>query len=598
MNEMASKYLINENERGKIREDIADGIWRIEPAEDDHHIVDFYKMSLCGKHLIQAYEEVFLVDPETKAIQMIAYRQKHCSQIEDGKSILGVIDQCVIPEDQEKVRKLFSAETIEEIIAKKGSASVDFKRGTYCGRYQGVRGTLRAVQINGLDELLFIVQDIQSEYTLKELKEESEDMLHSLIHEGAAIYEYDTESQRLQILKCDEESAGRGSVSAQLSLTGLVEQLCIHYIAAAEWAKVKAFLSCENINSCVKERRRQSISLSLDTAYFQYDYVKISVFPSSRLRKRAYFVIELMDPKERMYPILEAYIQDTADYFYCVDLKTGYFFQIICSKEVSASPKEGSNYWEQTVRYIDHFVPEEERAFVKEQMNPATILKELENKREFSFTKSCIGTNGEIRKKQVTYKLLDRARGRVVMQRTDITDQYDRERLLEKVKLESMTDPLTQLYNRLGSERLIKKTMHEANAENHAVLLILDLDNFKKINDRFGHPAGDRILGEVALNLKECFRAGDIIGRLGGDEFIIFCSNIQDKTGVHLLLERVVKRLNITYEKEAESVTVTASVGAAFYVGQSFEELYKEADAALYHAKKIDSKYALFEDAN
>lgn len=58
----------------------------------------------------------------------------------------------------------------------------------------------------------------------------------------------------------------------------------------------------------------------------------------------------------------------------------------------------------------------------------------------------------------------------------------------------------------------------------------------------------------------------------------------------------MVKKLNIAYESEAESVTVTASVGATFYEGQSFEELYKEADAALYHAKKIDGKYALFED--
>lgn len=594
--------LASRQEAGKVtmlglHRDITDKLVNSARPEDGHHIVDFYKMSLCGKYLIRAYEEIFLVNPETKVIQLIAYRQKLCSQIEDGKSILDVVDKCVVPEDQEKVRKLFSAEAIGKIIAKKGSASVDFKRGKSCGRDQWLRGTLRAVQINGVDELLFIVQDIQSEYTLKELKEESEDMLYSLIQEGAAVYKYDTESQRLQILKYGEESTGKGSVSSRLSLTGLAEQLCTHYVAAAECANVKAFLSCENINSCVKEKRKQSISLSLDTAYFQYDYVKISVLPSFKLQKRAYLVIELMEPKERMYPILEAYIRDMADHFYCIDLKTGYFFQIISGKDVyGVPPREGNNYQEEMIKHVDRFVPEEDRAFVKEQMSPAFILKALENKKEFSFTKSFLGEHGEIRRKLVAYKPLDRSKGRVLLQRVDITDRYDREQLLEKAKMESMTDPLTQLYNRLGSERLIKKAMLASDAVKHAVLVMLDLDNFKKINDQFGHPAGDWILREAALSLKECFRAGDIIGRLGGDEFIIFCSNIQDKKGIHLLLERVAKKLNIAYENETESVTVTASVGATFYEGQSFEELYKEADAALYHAKKIESKYALFED--
>lgn len=596
--------LANRQESGKLvllglYRDITEKIDSHTWSEDDYHIKDIYKLDLCGKYLLRAYEEVFLVDPKTKAIQLIAYRWQHCSQVEDGKSILNIIDKCVVPEDRERVRALFTEEAIAETMARKGPVRVDFKRGCNCGNYRGMQGILRAIRINGADELLFVIRDIQSEYTLKELKEESEDMLYSLLNEKAVIYEYDGETQQLELLKDDESSRGKISVPERMSLAELTQRLCQHYVDASEWERVREFLAPESVGNCMRERSKQSLSLSVDTPRYQFVFVRISIVPSARLRRKAYFMIELMTPRERMFPVLEAYIRDKADYFYCVDLRTKYFFQIIGNKKTfGASPKEGNDYWEQVVWYVDHYVPEEERDYVKEQMSPANILKALENENEFSFTNSFLGRQGEILRKQITYKMIDRARKRVIMQRTDITERYNKERLLEQAKQESVTDPLTRLYNRLGSERLVKKAMQEANAENHAVLMILDLDNFKKINDRFGHPVGDRILCKVALNLRECFRAGDIISRLGGDEFAVFCPKIQDKMGIHPLLERVVNQLNITHEDGKERVTVTASVGAAFYRGQSYEELYQEADIALYRAKKNDGRYALYETEN
>lgn len=576
-----------------ITHKLVNNIWQ----EDGYHIADFFKMSLCGKHLIRAYEDILLVDRKTKAIHLIAYRHNHCPVMKDGISILDLIDKCVPAEEQKKVYEFFSDESMQKIAEKKVSASIDFRRGVNCGRYRWVRGTLYAVQINGIDELLFVIQDIQNEYKLKMLKAEKEDVLYSIIQERSVIYEYDTESQRLHLLKHDVENISESVASANSPLPELVEKLCTHYVDESEWSNVKTFLSYRSICSCVKEKRKKFLSLSLSAAAFQYDFVKISVLPSSISKTKAYLVMELMDRKERLYPILESYIRDTTDHFYGIDLKTGYFFQFISgSEEYGMPPTEGYNYTQEMLSYADKFISEEDRELVKKQMSPEFILNELESRQEFSFVEGFIGEHGEIRKKLVTYRPLDLSKGYVLLQRIDVTDMYNNEMALEKAQRESMTDSLTQLYNRSGSERLIKEALSKMNKRENAVLLILDLDNFKEVNDKFGHPMGDKILCEAAQKLKECFRTGDIIGRLGGDEYIIFLPNMLHKANIHPVLKRVVRELNIVCKNAVESIMVTPSAGATFYRGQSYEEMYREADMALYHSKKKKNRYSLYDD--
>lgn len=576
-----------------ITDKLVNNIW----LHTGHYITDYYKMNYCGKYLIKAYEDIFQVDLETKAIHMIAYKRNHCQVFQDGRSILEVIDHCVFPEDREKVRGLFSDGSMREVIMKKNSVSVDFGMGGHCGRHKWIRGTLHTVQINGVDELLFVLQDIQNEYKLKRLKEEKEDVLYSIIHKHSVIYEYDVESQRLQVLKHDASDINKSASFSDNSLQGLAEGLCTHYLDHSVWPEAKAFLSSENIRSCVEEECKKSVSLLLDTTYFQYDYVKVSIQLSSKSKGKVYIVLEQMNKEERLYPILESYIRDTVDHFYCIDLKKDYFFRFIGNKETyGMPPKEGHNYTQETIRYVEQFVPEEDREFVKKQMSIESIMKALEDKQEFSFVESIRGEDGGIQKKLVTYSPLDHLKGYVLMKRTDITDMHNKERTLERVRRESMTDPLTQLWNRLGSERLIKKALTEIDGSKNAVLIMVDLDNFKEVNDKFGHPVGDKILCEAAQKLKDCFRTRDIIGRLGGDEYIIFLQEMTYKTDIHPVLKRMVRELNIVCKNRTESVMVTPSVGATFCKGQSYEELYREADIALYNSKKEKNRYSLYDE--
>lgn len=159
------------------------------------------------------------------------------------------------------------------------------------------------------------------------------------------------------------------------------------------------------------------------------------------------------------------------------------------------------------------------------------------------------------------------------------------EKELSLAKTEAKYDRLTGLYNRSGFEKCMEDFLTQNKIS--GVLLLLDLDNFKKINDCEGHPEGDRILVKFSACLRKVFRREDSIGRLGGDEFIVLIQNeipeaiLEEKLGT--VLEEVRKMLGEYREKHGASVSIGA-VPIDSTV-RSYEALYKYADAALYIAK-------------
>lgn len=148
-------------------------------------------------------------------------------------------------------------------------------------------------------------------------------------------------------------------------------------------------------------------------------------------------------------------------------------------------------------------------------------------------------------------------------------------------------DLLTELNNKIATERKIKEYMEEHPRE-QALMFIFDIDNFKKINDTRGHAFGDEVLRNIGMRLKAEFRSSDIIGRVGGDEFILFLKDIQSD---EILVKEAMKvaRLFQNFEVgQYSKYSVTSSVGCAVYPWDSatFEGLYKAADKGLYKAKK------------
>lgn len=163
----------------------------------------------------------------------------------------------------------------------------------------------------------------------------------------------------------------------------------------------------------------------------------------------------------------------------------------------------------------------------------------------------------------------------------DIDTQKKRELAQESA---ANTDPLTSVYNRRMFECKVKRFIQRENGMHTGTLILFDIDNFKTINDRYGHMEGDASLLRMTEILKSTFRSRDIVGRLGGDEFLVFIKDITDRTVLDRRLEQLFQSLKYT-----DGIPITCSAGITFVRKENFsyKESLREADLALYRSKQL-----------
>jgi diguanylate cyclase (GGDEF)-like protein len=146
---------------------------------------------------------------------------------------------------------------------------------------------------------------------------------------------------------------------------------------------------------------------------------------------------------------------------------------------------------------------------------------------------------------------------------------------------------MTGLYNKTTTGKLINDWIHN-HRSGAGTLMMIDIDNFKDVNDKFGHLYGDMILKKLAEDLKLMFRSNDIVGRVGGDEFFVFLKKLSSERLVEEKATEICKLFNNVYQEEDTLCKISASVGIALFPkhGNSLDTLYKKADMALYMRKE------------
>lgn len=166
---------------------------------------------------------------------------------------------------------------------------------------------------------------------------------------------------------------------------------------------------------------------------------------------------------------------------------------------------------------------------------------------------------------------------------------FHRQQLSSELMRQAHQDALTGLGNRAMLTDRLDHAMTSAQCNEHLVaVLMLDIDGFKRINDRMGHAAGDRLLQEVAARLRDVVRSSDTLVRLGGDEFVVLLENARTLTEVNHIICRIITALKIRLSINGCSEQVTASLGATVYPldDSSADSLIAHADNAMYVAKK------------
>ncbi len=181
-----------------------------------------------------------------------------------------------------------------------------------------------------------------------------------------------------------------------------------------------------------------------------------------------------------------------------------------------------------------------------------------------------------------------------------------RDSAMKKVTLLAHYDPLTDLANRRLIEQNLRILMaHCARRGIFSALLLIDLDDFKLINDTYGHDAGDAMLIEVAKRLTATLRNEDVVGRIGGDEFVVLIDHLDEdenkaKAKVAKIAKKVHSVINIPLDYNEASLKVGSSIGIALLHTEqiSMDAIFKRADMAMYEAKKLATNHVIFSDEN
>jgi diguanylate cyclase (GGDEF)-like protein len=171
----------------------------------------------------------------------------------------------------------------------------------------------------------------------------------------------------------------------------------------------------------------------------------------------------------------------------------------------------------------------------------------------------------------------------IAMTFVDITDSKAKEQQMESI---ATSDPLTGVLNRRGFERDAAERLSASDDDATGALLYIDLNEFKQINDRFGHETGDELLRIAGERLRKGLRSSDIIGRPGGDEFVVLVPDV-DADIAEKLAVRLTEGLNEPYVIANKTLRCAASIGLALYPdnANTLTGLLREADEAMYRAK-------------
>lgn len=179
-----------------------------------------------------------------------------------------------------------------------------------------------------------------------------------------------------------------------------------------------------------------------------------------------------------------------------------------------------------------------------------------------------------------------------------LIDIDDQKRQAQELIDRAERDLLTKLYNKTSSRARIENYLQNRQPGEMAALMVIDIDDFKRVNDRYGHMFGDAVLTELASTIAGFFRGQDIVGRIGGDEFTVFMTGLPNREIAERRAEQIIETFQGMLRENMQELTLSCSIGLAFSqdVGDTYQTLFEQADRALYQSKAAGkNRYSVYE---
>ena len=278
------------------------------------------------------------------------------------------------------------------------------------------------------------------------------------------------------------------------------------------------------------------------------------------------------------------------------------FEQNLISGHFSCSAK-----WIQTFGKVFNILePEAEPGLIPVHEDDKELLKEFQKSVHNNLRKSKVLVELRLRDASGLYHWyrveasnLISAQGKPIYIIGIITD-IDKQKQLElRLRTQATRDSATGMHNKRATEQAISRflSLHNNLGPDAFAMFMIDFDNFKSINDRFGHAVGDKAIYQMAQIIRRNFRSTDIVGRVGGDEFLVFCTEPMPQHKIRERATVLVEQLHLQCgNHDDEDISLTASVGIACDPsdGHTFTDLYNHADMATYEAKRRGRNQCVF----
>ena len=358
-----------------------------------------------------------------------------------------------------------------------------------------------------------------------------------------------------------------------------------------ESCKLQDSFSISKLRNLCREEDKKSYSLDFackpETGM---DWLEIiAYFESEDKNSVAYIFTRQNGDNYLLRHIIDLYVYNNCDYFIYLDAKNNSYTMSSGSKSGTPLPPAVClDYSSEIVKYADDFVVPEDRDMVIREMSLDRVMEVLEEQEVHAFTCGVWQADVGYTRKRLEYRYYNRKQKMILLSRSDITEIYEEQQRhaqdLEAALEQALSDPLTGLLNYQGIRTAVKKGLEQVNQM--SALLFLDLEDFKSVNDTYGHAAGDHTLQAVAEILKDNIRSTDFASRIGGDEFVVFLSNIRHKEDASDCAKRICEQLSNAQLGEFQ-LSCSIGVAVAPVDGIDYTALVKKADKKVYQAKSL-----------
>ncbi len=350
---------------------------------------------------------------------------------------------------------------------------------------------------------------------------------------------------------------------------------------------------------------RKQLELLLRAKSGTYEWFKLTLQHLNKEQEDLDTIIVILEPAGsarvlelefmRMHRFYQALLSDTIAYAE-VDLESGQLMSVGgLWKDYQQDYRTTSRHFIDVVREkLSDYLPEKELTILNGYREPSSWAERFAQGRTSDRLRYRRPVSGVLHWVELNICLFqEETTGNVyaLLYLKDINSEAEREEAQAEA---ARRDPLTHIYNRAAFELLVSASIHGAAEGVCGVLLLLDIDNFKHINDQHGHLEGDKALKLVANTLLSAFRSEDTVGRLGGDEFLVYIKGAFPRA----ILEDRLKKLLDTL-RTAPGSALTSSIGLTYVYsgGVSYSEYLRRADMALYHSKRSGKDcFCFYED--